>query len=44
MQYSRTNIIGWQAMPVGSSFDGLVESPIKGAKGNKEFLIHFGKP
>ena len=28
---------------LGWIFAGLTESPIHGAKGNKEFLIHFGK-
>jgi len=29
---------------LGWRFEGLIESPIKGAKGNKEFLILFRKP
>ena len=32
------------AMDMGLSVDGLCESPIKGADGNREFLILLGLP
>ncbi len=31
-------------LALGLRVQGIVESPIRGAKGNKEFLIHFQKP
>jgi 23S rRNA (cytidine1920-2'-O)/16S rRNA (cytidine1409-2'-O)-methyltransferase len=39
-----TNKVKEVGASLGLSCQGVVESPILGAKGNKEFLIHFLKP